>query len=185
MRVVVGSRRIRISADHDPSRRPLRLSRAARLPTHGYDGYWAEHTLLRFLLATHKIVVMLSDWSAECSSDDPVLVVPWSDPSDPSGNRRFIDLRENPYDLDHLPEVEQHPPLMHALRALNAHRSAVFTAKCDAWPLEAEELDDLRATTLTQPPTTPRQASQATSTSSGASDLSSPPITRWSRACIA
>jgi hypothetical protein len=87
---------------------------------------------------------MLSDWSAECSSDDPVLVVPWSDPSDPSGNRRFIDLRENPYDLDHLPEVEQHPPLMHALRALNASRSAVFTAKCDAWPLEAEELDDLR-----------------------------------------
>jgi hypothetical protein len=34
---------------------------------------------------------------------------------------------------------------MHALRALNAPRSAVFTAKCDAWPLEAEELDDLRA----------------------------------------
>jgi hypothetical protein len=87
---------------------------------------------------------MLSDWSAECSSDDPVLVVPWSDPSDPSGNRRFIDLRENPYDLDHLPEVEQHPPLMHALRALNASRSPVFTAKCDAWPLDAESLDDLR-----------------------------------------
>jgi hypothetical protein len=88
---------------------------------------------------------MLSDWSAECSSDDPVLVVPWSDPSDPSGNRRFIDLRENPYDLDHLPEVEQHPPLMHALRALNAPRSAVFTAKCDAWPLDADELENLRA----------------------------------------
>jgi hypothetical protein len=88
---------------------------------------------------------MLSDWSAECSSDDPVLVVPWSDPSDSSGNRRFIDLRENPYDLDHLPEVEQHPPLMHALRALNASRSPVFSAKCDAWPLDAEQLNDLRA----------------------------------------
>jgi len=87
---------------------------------------------------------MLSDWSAECSSDDPVLVVPWSDPSDLSGNRRFIDLRENPYDLDHLPEVEQHPPLMHALRALNASRSPVFTAKCDAWALDPEPLDDLR-----------------------------------------
>src|SRR5271156_4694905 len=89
---------------------------------------------------------MLSDWSAECSSDDPVLVVPWSDPSDPSGNRRFIDLRENPYDLDHLPEVEQHPPLMHALRALNAARSPVFTSKCDAWPLSSEELEHLRLT---------------------------------------
>ncbi len=87
---------------------------------------------------------MLSEWSAECSSDDPVLVVPWSDPSDPSGDRRFIDLRENPYDLDHLPEAEHFPPLMHALRALNATRSSVFTAKCDAWRLDSEELDHLR-----------------------------------------
>jgi hypothetical protein len=87
---------------------------------------------------------MLSEWSAECSADDPVLVVPWSDPADPSGNRRFIDLRENPYDLDHLPEAEHYPAMMHALRALNAARSPVFTAKCDAWPLEGEELDALR-----------------------------------------
>jgi hypothetical protein len=87
---------------------------------------------------------MLSEWSAECSADDPVVVVPWSDPSDSTGNRRFIDLRENPYDLDHLPEAERYPPLMHALRALNAARSPVFTAKCDAWPLDAEELDVLR-----------------------------------------
>src|ERR1700677_386436 len=87
---------------------------------------------------------MLSEWSAECSAEDPVLVVPWSDPADPSGNRRFIDLRENPYDLDHLVEAEQYPSLMHALRALNATRSPVFTAKCDAWPLEGEDLDALR-----------------------------------------
>ena len=87
---------------------------------------------------------MLSEWSVECSADDPVLVVPWSDPADPSGNRRFIDLRENPYDLDHLPEAAHYPALMHALRALNAARSPVFTAKCDAWPLEGEELDELR-----------------------------------------
>ncbi len=87
---------------------------------------------------------MLSEWSAECSADDPVLVVPWSDPADLSGNRRFIDLRENPYDLDHLVEAEQYPPLMHALRALNAARSPVFTAKCDAWPLDEDELENLR-----------------------------------------
>jgi hypothetical protein len=87
---------------------------------------------------------MLAEWSAECSADDPVLVVPWSDPSDSTGNRRFIDLRENPYDLDHLPEAEHYPPLMHALRALNAARSPVFTAKCDVWQLEAEELEALR-----------------------------------------
>ena len=87
---------------------------------------------------------MLSEWSAECSVDDPVLVVPWSDPTDSTGNRRFVDLRENPYDLDHLPEAELYPPLMHALRALNAARSPVFTAKCDAWPLVAEDLHALQ-----------------------------------------
>src|SRR5216684_6115514 len=87
---------------------------------------------------------MLSEWSAECSADDPVVVVPWSDPSDSTGNRRFIDLRENPYDLDHLPEAERYPPLMHALRALNAARSPVFTAKCDAWPLDRDQLENLQ-----------------------------------------
>lgn len=92
---------------------------------------------------------MLAEWSAECALDDPVLVVPWSsppdDPSCPDGaGPRFIDLRENPYDLDHLPEAEQNPPLMHALRALNAPRSPVFTAKCDVWSLSPEELHLLR-----------------------------------------
>src|ERR1700739_3426819 len=93
---------------------------------------------------TLRWLVILSECSFECSADDPVLVVPWSDPADRTGNRRFIDLRENPYDLDHLPEAEQFPPLMHALRALNATRSPVFTAKCDAWRLGAEELATLR-----------------------------------------
>jgi hypothetical protein len=85
---------------------------------------------------------MLAEWSAECSADDPVLVVPWSDPANPE--IRFVDLRENPYDMDHLLEAEQNPPLMQALRSLNAARSPVFTAKCDAWPLDADELETLR-----------------------------------------
>jgi hypothetical protein len=89
---------------------------------------------------------MQAEWSAECTPDDPLLVVPWSspsDPQDPTSGPRFIDLRENPYDLDHLPEAEHYPPLMNALRALNAIRSPVFTAKCDAWPLDQEELESL------------------------------------------
>jgi hypothetical protein len=85
---------------------------------------------------------MLSEWSAECAADDPVLIVPWTDPA--NANNRFIDLRDNPYDLDHLPEAEHYPAILHALRALNAPRSAVFTAKCDAWPLSAQDLDALR-----------------------------------------
>ena len=84
---------------------------------------------------------MLAEWSAECAAEDPVLVVPWSDPQSPA---HFVDLRENPYDLDRIPEAEQNPPLMQALRSLNAPRSAVFTAKCDAWAMGSEELEDLR-----------------------------------------
>jgi len=82
---------------------------------------------------------MRVDWSAECAADDPVLVVPWDDPDNPAS--RFVDLRENPYDLDQIAEAEHHPPLQQALRALNANRSPVFTAKCDAWTMEAAELE--------------------------------------------
>src|ERR1700677_2269849 len=84
---------------------------------------------------------MLAEWSAECSAEDPVLVVPWKDPD---GSAAFVDLRANPYDFDAIPEAEQYPPLMQALRALNATRSHFFTAKCDAWPLEADELEQLQ-----------------------------------------
>jgi hypothetical protein len=84
---------------------------------------------------------MLAEWSAECSAEDPVLVVPWKDPN---GNAAFVDLRANPYDFDAIPEAEHYPPLMQALRALNAARSPVFTAKCDAWPLESDELKHLQ-----------------------------------------
>jgi hypothetical protein len=94
---------------------------------------------------------MLADWSVECSAEDPVLVVPWSSADgrgadlepNVASECQFIDLRENPYDLDQIPEAELYPPLMQALRALNAPRSPVFTAKCDAWTLDSEELEDL------------------------------------------
>lgn len=87
---------------------------------------------------------MLADWSAECTADDPVLVVPWSDPEQPE--RRFVDLRENPYELESLPEAERFPSLRNALRSLNSSRSPVFTAKCDSWPVTCpDELARLHA----------------------------------------
>ena len=86
---------------------------------------------------------MFRDWWAECAADDPVMVVPWHAPDDPE-HCHFVDLRENPYDLDRIPEAELHPALMQALRALNAARSPVFTAKCDAWPMQTEELETTR-----------------------------------------
>jgi hypothetical protein len=84
---------------------------------------------------------MLAEWSVECSAEDAVLVVPWTDAA---GKNGFVDLRTNPYDFDAIPEAEQHPPLMQALRALNATRSPVFTAKCDAWPLDEEEIEQFQ-----------------------------------------
>ena len=84
---------------------------------------------------------MLAEWSAECSPEDPILVVPWKDPD---GHSAFVDLRADPYDFDAIPEAEHYPPLMQALRALNAARSPVFTAKCDAWTLDPEELEHLQ-----------------------------------------
>ena len=87
---------------------------------------------------------MLADWSAECAPDDPTLVVPWSDPDCPE--RRFVDLREDPYELDSLPEAERFPSLRNALRSLNSARSPVFSAKCDAWPVsDPEDLARLHA----------------------------------------
>jgi predicted transcriptional regulator len=86
---------------------------------------------------------MFADWSVECSAEDPVLVVPWSSMNEGQAGLHFVDLRENPYDLDQISEAEQYPPLMQALRALNAPRSPVFTAKCDAWSLDADEIGEL------------------------------------------
>ncbi len=88
---------------------------------------------------------MLFDWSAECAADDPVLVVPWSSPPGASSASGFVDLREDPYAAEDIPEAERHPPLLHALRALNAPRSPLFTAKCDAWVIgDPDQLEALR-----------------------------------------
>jgi len=86
---------------------------------------------------------MLADWSAECSSDDPHLVIPWSDPN---SNAHFVNLRKEPYDIAEIPEAEHFPALGRALRALNASRSPFLTAKCDAWSLTAADptLESLR-----------------------------------------
>ncbi len=84
---------------------------------------------------------MLSEWSAECGADDPVLVVPWASPD---GLLRWVDLRDDADALDNIAEADEHPALLASLRALNGTRSPVFTAKCDAWPMDADELEATR-----------------------------------------
>ena len=45
-------------------------------PAAGYDGYWAEKTLLDFMLLGHE-TLMEADWAVELAADDPEIVVPW------------------------------------------------------------------------------------------------------------
>ncbi len=88
---------------------------------------------------------MLAEWTAACGPDDPVLVVPWSDPAT---GARFVNLRTDPFDVAEIAEAEAYPALRRALRSLNAANSAFLTAKCDAWTLypevAAEQLELLR-----------------------------------------
>ena len=91
---------------------------------------------------------MLLDWSAECSADDPALVVPWHSDSPAI---RFVNLRDDPYGLDEIAEAEEHPALLHSLRALNASRSPLFTAKCDTWVAAPEEVQALQLNLMLVP----------------------------------
>lgn len=91
---------------------------------------------------------MLMEWSSACGADDPVLVVPWSSPD---GSLRWVDLRSDPDALDEIAEADAHPPLLAALRSLNGARSPVFTAKCDVWAMEEEELAAVRDDLLLEP----------------------------------
>ena len=84
---------------------------------------------------------MVSEWSAECGAEDPVLVVPWSSQD---GTLQWVDLRDNPDALDAIPEADEHPALLASLRAMNGMRSPVFTAKCDVWSMDEQELDAVR-----------------------------------------
>ena len=80
---------------------------------------------------------MLAEWSVECAAEDPVLVVPWKDPTADAHLSICARIRTTSMLI---PEAEHYPPLMQALRALNATRSPVFTAKCDVWVLDREEV---------------------------------------------
>lgn len=95
---------------------------------------------------------MLAEWSAECSEDAPTVVVPWTDAE---SGLHYVDLRENPFDIADIPEAEHNPALSRALRALNASRSGLLTAKCDAWAVSATDsadaLETLRAELMLDP----------------------------------
>jgi hypothetical protein len=93
---------------------------------------------------------MDAEWSVAAAEDDPVLAIPWSDPSQDGEPRKegqpskyeqlsYIDLRSDPSLVDRLPEARAWPEMRTALLQLNGPASAVWTAKCDAWELSEEE----------------------------------------------
>ncbi len=77
-----------------------------------------------------------ADWSVEAAGDDPVLVVPWASED---GSLCFIDVRHEPERVQEISECQEVPELCSALLSLNQPESGVWTAKCDAWELTAEE----------------------------------------------
>jgi hypothetical protein len=91
---------------------------------------------------------LLSEWNAECGPDDVVLVVPWHSPD---GKLQWIDLRESADALEEIVEADEHPALLSALRVLNGSRSPVFTAKCDVWRMDEDELAALREELMLEP----------------------------------
>ncbi|MBV8630360.1 MAG: hypothetical protein JOZ83_05510 [Silvibacterium sp.] len=75
---------------------------------------------------------MEADWDVEIGPDAPCIVVPWPG---------FVDLRYFRASVDQILEAACHPALADALAALNTTTSPVFTAKCDIWQLQNEEID--------------------------------------------
>jgi hypothetical protein len=82
---------------------------------------------------------MDADFSIELGREDPTLDFPWTDPA---GKLAYVDAKRCPELLATIEEAETFPELGEFLRVMNAPRSMVETAKCDAWPtteLSAEE----------------------------------------------
>lgn len=79
---------------------------------------------------------MEADWEVEVGAGAPVI-----DPHWPG----FVDLRLAPDRVSELPEAAAMPALAEALVALNVPASPVWTAKCDVWPVDSFDPDELDA----------------------------------------
>jgi len=73
---------------------------------------------------------MDAEFSIELGGDDPVLDLPWKDPS---GKFVYCDLKRRPEMIASIEEAEKSPELAEFLTAVNSADSALETAKCDVW----------------------------------------------------
>ena len=79
---------------------------------------------------------MECDWEIEIAPDAPVIDAVWEG---------YLDLRANPQRVKYIGETAQLPALAEVLVRLNSASSPVWTAKCDVWPLEIFDPDELEA----------------------------------------
>jgi hypothetical protein len=79
---------------------------------------------------------MEADWEVEVGPGTPVIDALWPG---------FVDLRSAPQQAHTFPEVAQLPPLAAVLARLNALASPVWTSRCDVWPLEDFDPDEMDA----------------------------------------
>ncbi len=79
---------------------------------------------------------MESDWEIEIDSDASVIDAAWEG---------YVDLRSDPTRVQEISETAQFPALAEALIRLNSASSPVWTAKCDVWPVEAFDPDEMDA----------------------------------------
>lgn len=75
---------------------------------------------------------MEADWSVEIGPELASIDASWPG---------FIDLQASTKAIGEIKEAAQYPALSNALFLFNAVSSPVFTVKCDAWALAADEID--------------------------------------------
>jgi hypothetical protein len=78
---------------------------------------------------------MEADWEIEVGGGAAVIEALWSG---------FVDLRVHPERLSEIAEAVAFPALGKLLLALNSPTSPLWTAKCDVWTLDAEELSGMQ-----------------------------------------
>lgn len=73
---------------------------------------------------------MDADFSIELGKHDPVLDLPWTDPS---GRLAYFDLKRHPDLIAKIEEAQAFPEVAELLIKLNSSRSPIESAKCDVW----------------------------------------------------
>lgn len=79
---------------------------------------------------------MNCDWEIEIAPEAPVIDAAWEG---------YVDLLTSPERVTDVAETAQFPALIAPLLRLNNASSPVWTAKCDVWPLEVFDPDELDA----------------------------------------